>query len=511
MLATQAQVRGFSLAEFWRGAVRAWRHENNDISSGDTTHNGLPNDPLLIKRFNDEHRTLTLRNARVGCWFVILLMPLCTILDVLSYPQHLHVFVALRLISSLVGVILLLGIDRTFGQKYYSFYPALLPLIPSICVSYMMYFAKDPGSHYYAGLSFCMVSTCFVFNWTFREILATLSLIVIIYLAATLPHMVHNTSNDVTIMYLSNLTFIILNCIVLVATSFQHNSIRIREFLSRCQAESRHLQLSFQNDELLETINRLRDTEAQLDHSDRLASIGRLSAGIIHEINNPLNFVKSALYVLNKKTRTMPPDLAESVTNITRDVGEGVDRVAAIVSDLRTFAHPDQRSLHPVSVDSVLSKAERFLARDISDHRIQLSIQSSTGIQILADDREILQVLINLLQNSIDALHERPKPTIQISCRQVGTIVQLSVTDNGTGITQDQASKIFDPFYTTKEVGKGMGLGLSICYRMMQQMEGDIEVESIPGEYTRFTLIFQSATGSASNSTATSQLISTPV
>jgi two-component system sensor histidine kinase PhcS len=206
----------------------------------------------------------------------------------------------------------------------------------------------------------------------------------------------------------------------------------------------------------------------------------------------------------------MPPKLAESVTNITRDVGEGVDRVVAIVSDLRTFAHPDQRSLHPVSVESVLSQTERFLTRDISDHNIQLSIQSSTGIQSITDDREILQVIINLLHNSIDALQERPKPTIQISCRQVGTIVQLSVTDNGTGITQDQASKIFDPFYTAKEVGKGMGLGLSICYRMMQQMEGDIEVESVAGEYTRFTLIFRSATVSPSPSTATSELTTTP-
>lgn len=511
MLATQTQIRGFSLAELWRGVARAWRPERLDTSSGETTFNGLPNDPVLIKRFNDEHRTLTLRNAKVGCWFVILLMPLCTILDVLSYPQHLHVFVALRLISSLVGVVLLLGIDRSFGQKYFRFYPALLPLIPSICISYMISFAKDPGSHYYAGLSFCMVSTCFVFNWTFREILATLSLIVIFYLAATLPHMMNNTNRDVNIMFLSNLTFIVLNCIVLVATSFQHNSIRIREFLSRCQAESRHHQLSFQNDELLETINRLRDTEAQLDHSERLASIGRLSAGIIHEINNPLNFVKSALYVLNKKTRTMPAELAESVTNITRDVGEGVDRVVAIVSDLRTFAHPDQRSLHPVSVDHVLSKAERFLARDISDNRIQLSIESAAGIQILADDREILQVLINLLQNSIDALQGRPKPTIQIACRQVGTIVQLSVTDNGTGITQEQSSKIFDPFYTTKEVGKGMGLGLSICYRMMQQMEGDIEVESVPGEYTCFTLIFQSATQASLTASSKSKLIPSSV
>jgi len=74
-----------------------------------------------------------------------------------------------------------------------------------------------------------------------------------------------------------------------------------------------------------------------------------------------------------------------------------------------------------------------------------------------------------------------------------GQSVCVSVTDSGVGITQEQASKIFDPFYTTKEVGKGMGLGLSICYRMMQQMEGDIEVESVTGEYTRFTLTFQRA------------------
>ena len=493
MFASPDQTRGSWLADLWRSTSRAWREGKPGITFGEGNLEPLGNNPALIKRYTDEDRTLTLRNARIGCWFVIVLMPLCAILDLLSYPQHLAVFLSLRVASSLIGIALLMGIDRPFGQKHFRLYPALLPLIPSLCVSFMIYFAKDPGSHYYAGLSFCMVATCFVFNWTFREILATLSLILIVYLAATLPHMIHNTRQDVSVMYLSNLAFIILNCIVLLATSFQHNSIRVREFMSRCQAESRHTQLSVQNDELIATIDRLRATEAQLDHSDRLASIGRLSAGIIHEINNPLNFVKSALYVLNKKTRNMPPEIAESVSTITRDVGEGVDRVVAIVSDLRTFAHPDQRALHPVDVGSVLTKAERFLARDISDAQIQFSIKSTPDLHILADDREVLQVLINLVQNSIDALQGRPEKRIEVLAELRGPSVCVSVTDSGVGITQEQASKIFDPFYTTKEVGKGMGLGLSICYRMMQQMEGDIEVESVTGEYTRFTLTFQRA------------------
>lgn len=493
MLAATVSTNRPSFATTWRNAIMAWRHGHAGMAVEKASLGLIADNTELARRFSDEDRVLTLRNARIGCWFVILLMPLCTILDLLSYPQHLPVFLMLRMASSAVGIVLLMGIYHPIGERNYRLYPTLLPLIPSICISFMMFYAKDPGSHYYAGLCFCMVATCFVFNWTFKEIVATLAIILIVFLVATLPHMISNTSQAVSVMYLSNLTFILLNCIVLVATSFQHNGVRVREFISRCQAERQHEQLRDQNTELLDVIDRLRSTEAQLDHSDRLASIGRLSAGIIHEINNPLNFVKSALYVLNKKTRNMPPEMAESVSNITRDVDEGVDRVVAIVSDLRTFAHPDQRALHPVDIERILTKAERFLARDISDGNIHLSITTEPGLHILADDREVLQVLINLMQNSIDALQGRPLKRINISTESRGESVCVHVKDTGVGISQEQASKIFDPFYTTKEVGKGMGLGLSICYRMMQQMEGDIEVESVPDEYTRFTLVFQRA------------------
>lgn len=485
-----ASVPTFDFAQLLGKIADAVMRKNRSGQLPDDTLPGL-DDPVLAHQFVDEDRVLTLRNARIGCWFVILLMPFCSILDVLSYPQHFYPFLTLRIASSLIGLALLLALDRPFGSRYYRLYPALLPLIPCLCVCYMIFYSKDPGSHYYAGLCFCMVATCFVFNWTFREIAVTLTTIVLAYLAATLPHIVSKPDPSVLTMFLSNMTFVLLNCIVLLATSFQHYNIRVSEFLARHRTETQNQQIRRQNDELMSTINRLRETEAQLDHSDRLASIGRLSAGIIHEINNPLNFVKSALYVLNKRSRSMPPETASTVQEITHDLTEGVDRVVAIVSDLRTFAHPEQRTLHPVELNGILQKAERFLLKEINDHGIRLSIHADPGLYLLADDREVLQVLINLIQNSIDALKGRAKPRVVICAWREKSMIHISVEDNGSGITQDQISHIFDPFYTTKEVGKGMGLGLSICYRMMQQMQGDIDVESLPGEYTRFTLSFQ--------------------
>lgn len=446
--------------------------------------------PEQEAKFHQEDKELTLRNARLGTWTVITLVPLCILLDYAAYPEYLLSFSLLRIICSLTCLPILWILKHPWAERNYRIFPVILPIIPAFFISLMIYLSGEAHSSHYAGLTLCIVGTSFIFHWTFKEIGITLTLVLAMYFAATLPNLGRMPSTHAAGVFVNNTMFILLNCAILYVSSRQHCAIRIKEFLGRWVVEEQHQELASQNTELTIAFQRLRDTEAQLDHSDRLASIGRLSAGIIHEINNPLNFVKSALYVLNKKTRSMPPELAESVSNITRDVGEGVDRVVAIVSDLRTFAHPDKRSLHPVNVDSVLSKADRFLARDISDNHIHLSIQSEPGLQILADDREVLQVLINLLQNSIDALHQREHPTIQIATRYDGTNVFLSVTDNGTGISQEQASKIFDPFYTTKEVGKGMGLGLSICYRMMQQMEGDIEVESLPGEYTRFTLVF---------------------
>lgn len=470
-----------------RGTLRSWfsfnRSEPGHILS-----------PDQARVFQEEDRSATLRNARLGAWTVIVLVPLCIILDYVAYPQHFWLFAGLRILCSLLCLPVLWMLKFQWAERFYHLFPIYLPVLAAFFISLMIYLTGEAHSSYYAGLNLCVVGTSFIFHWTFRETAITLGIVLALYFAATLPNLSLGTSPYERGIFVNNSIFLVLNCAILYVSCRQHYAIRVSEFLGRYVMREQHQELADRHTELRSTLDQLRSTEAQLSHSDRLASIGRLSAGIIHEINNPLNFVKSALYVLNKRLKTMPPEIAGSVSSITSDVSEGVDRVAAIVSDLRTFAHPNQRILHPVKVTPILAKAERFLAKDIQDRRIAFSIHGQPDLEILADDREVLQVLINLIQNSIDALQSRPSPSITIqAARDSEGQVSISVRDNGCGISPENAALIFDPFYTTKEVGKGMGLGLSICYRMMQQMQGDIEVESIAGEYTCFTLRFQSA------------------
>jgi two-component system sensor histidine kinase PhcS len=224
-----------------------------------------------------------------------------------------------------------------------------------------------------------------------------------------------------------------------------------------------------------------------LIQSEKIASLDRLSAGIIHEINNPLNFAKSALFVLNKKSRKLPETDREVLSRIINDVGEGIDRVASIVSDLRSFSHPDH-TLSEVDLGKCVAKGVRMVRQELEDQRIGLDATIPGGLSAVGHENHLIQILINLVQNSVAALKNQEDPMIDITAREVGNRVEISIRDNGTGIESDTLPRIFDPFFTTKEVGEGMGMGLNICYRMMKQMGGGIEVESELGVFTLFTL-----------------------
>lgn len=312
-----------------------------------------PTGPLYQKqmekssRFEGELQDLNMRNARLGAWFVMVLVPFCAVLDWLAYPDRFWEFLLLRLVCSALCVPLLFALDRPWAARYHRAYPVILPLLPALAICVMIYLSGDGSSGYYAGLMLCLTGTSFVFHWTFREIGLTVALVLLFYLASTLPNLHYNGDLRSIGLFINNTLFILLTCVILYCGSRQHHAIRLREFTNRCKVEAQREELARRNDELSATLRRLRETEAQLNQSEKLASIGRLSAGIVHEINNPLNFVKSALFVLKKKTKNVPPEVAESFAQILADVGEGVDRVASIVSDLRTFAHPEDKGSAP--------------------------------------------------------------------------------------------------------------------------------------------------------------------
>jgi C4-dicarboxylate-specific signal transduction histidine kinase len=266
--------------------------------------------------------------------------------------------------------------------------------------------------------------------------------------------------------------------------------VRIKNLVESHEYQNK---LSKQNLVLESTIEQLKETEMQLVQSEKLASLGRMSAGIIHEINNPLNFATTGLFTLRNKAKYVAPEQKEEYADILKDVEEGIMRVKNIVTDLRMFTHPDTEQRDQVEVAEIVSSALRFLSNEWKD-LVEVKQTIPEHQTIWANKSKLIHVLVNLLQNSLDAMKQKnyanEKATIWIEGRVEDNRSLLSVRDNGTGIDSRHLDKIFDPFYTTKDVGEGMGLGLSICYRVVQEYDGRISVKTEPGRFSEFTLEF---------------------
>ena len=251
--------------------------------------------------------------------------------------------------------------------------------------------------------------------------------------------------------------------------------------------------LSKQNRLLSTTIEQLKETESQLVQSEKLASLGRMSAGIIHEINNPLNFATTGLFALRNKCKQLGAEERRQYEEILGDVEEGIKRVRNIVSDLRMFSHPGAGLAEPVNVPEAVNTSLRFLAGEWKE-KVKIEQDLAPDQIVMADRNKLIHVLVNLLQNSLDAMHkkrfENDEPTIWVQGRTAGDRGFITLRDNGPGIEQKNLNKIFDPFFTTKDVGEGMGLGLSICHRIVQNYGGRISVKTEPGEFCEFTLDF---------------------
>jgi len=266
--------------------------------------------------------------------------------------------------------------------------------------------------------------------------------------------------------------------------------VRIKNLVESHQYQRK---VSKQNQVLESTIEQLKETETQLVQSEKLASLGRMSAGIIHEINNPLNFATTGLFTLRNKGKYLAKEQQEEYLEILKDVEEGIIRVKNIVSDLRMFTHPETEGRDQVELSEVVSASLRFLSNEWKD-KVQIDQKLTEHQTVWANKNRLIHVMVNLLQNSLDALKrktfENEKPSIWIEGRtQPGKSILL-VRDNGIGIDLEHLDKIFDPFYTTKDVGEGMGLGLAICYRIIQEYDGRISVRTEPGKYCEFTLEF---------------------
>ena len=244
--------------------------------------------------------------------------------------------------------------------------------------------------------------------------------------------------------------------------------------------------------ELGAALEDLQESESMLVQAEKLSSLGQMSAGIIHEINNPLNYAKSNLYSLRTFSKMLPPEEKDDFVEITSDVEEGLERVVQIVKDLRSFAVKDKTQFNDINLAEAIAASSRLLGNRLSS--INFISEIPDHVHVNGNSNQLCQVFVNFLQNSLDALNdverENKNGEIRIEYSQNKDWTSLHFRDNGCGITKENQVQIFDPFYSSKEIGKGMGLGLSICYRILEQHGVKIELESEVGKGTHFTLNF---------------------
>ena len=234
-----------------------------------------------------------------------------------------------------------------------------------------------------------------------------------------------------------------------------------------------------------------REIEARLARGERMASLGRLAAGVVHEINNPLAYVRTSLELARREiTRFQENGDHAHLARVLETVAhaeDGVERVRIIASDLKTFSRGDEGSWLLVDIGRVAQSAINLAHNEIR-HRAELSVDIEPALpRVLGSETRFVQVLVNLLVNAAHAIEEKGEGRGRIALRmgREGGEVFIEVEDTGAGIPEGPVERIFEPFWTSKPKGVGTGLGLSICHGIVTSAGGDIRVvRSRPGEGT---------------------------
>jgi PAS domain S-box-containing protein len=248
---------------------------------------------------------------------------------------------------------------------------------------------------------------------------------------------------------------------------------------------------------VLTDITALKQLELQIRRSDRLASLGTLSAGMAHEIKNPLVSIKTFAQLLPE--RYQDSDFRETFSNL---IGHEIDRIDSLVNQLLRFARPAKPLLKPMHVHAVLEKSLQLVGHRLYQKEIKLTRSWQADVDTIhADADQLEQVFLNFFLNAMDAMKRGGEMEVSTEIRpaeewvaavtgtngDVGEILRITIRDNGEGIRREDIPHVFDPFFTTKDYGTG--LGLSVVHGIIQEHSGQIEVESEPSKGTAFHIL----------------------
>lgn len=435
----------------------------------------LSNDLLPTSFEEAEHRHLIFY-SQITCVVAMVLVAGGVGLDAAFYPELSLRFGLARLaVVALIGATLWSyrtrwGAGHVRGLTY--FWIAL----PQLMIAWMIFVTDGEASIYFVGYTFAVSGICIFLPLSVREALGFSAFTMAAHVLAC---SLRTDGVQNWPVLAGQLVFIAFYTVIAVTVSVYGGRQRRQTYTLQTEVQR-------QKDELVAQNKALADIKGQLLKREKMAALGTLSAGLLHELNNPVNY---SLMAINMAQQLPPAKTDELLKESLTDAKEGMSRVQAIVSDLKTFAYqkPGDNSLRPFLLEQAIRSALRLAGHELKG--VQVAVDQPQDTHVLGDEPAIIGVLINLFSNAALALQRagREQPRIDVRVWEADGRLRVAVRDNGQGILPEHIGRVFEPFFTTRDVGAGLGLGLSVSYGIVQRHGGVLAVESEPGAWTEFT------------------------
>jgi two-component system, sensor histidine kinase PhcS len=414
--------------------------------------------------------------SRVTCVVAMVLVIGGVGLDWAFYPQHAETFALARLVvAGLIGLTLL-SYGTSFGARHIRQLTYFWIALPQIMIAAMIHYTDGEASIYFVGLTFAISGVGVFLPITVLEAVAFSGLTMLAYLVACVARPGDIAHPDALA---GQMVFILFYGVIAVTISVYSSRLRRQSY--ELQAEVQQ-----QRNALLDINKALTEVKGQLIQREKMAAIGTLSAGLLHELNNPVNYSLMAINMGLTLPAAKNDDMLRESLN---DAREGMDRVQSIVSDLKTFAYqkPGEDTQRPFLLERAVRSAQRLAGHELKGVEVVLDLPQDT--HVVGDEPALIGVFINLLSNAAHALSrcERAQPRIDVRGWIEGGRMKIAVRDNGHGIAPEHLGRVFEPFFTTRDVGAGLGLGLSVSYGIVQRHGSTLSVQSEQGAWTEFS------------------------
>jgi len=448
------------------------------VASNNSTFSSLE----FCEAYGKADAALRLRQSKVYLVLCLVLVPACVGLDYFVYPQLVWRIFGSRLICDIVMLPCFFALFTAWGQRHVVFLSKLPPLAPCITICWMIFATEGVLSQYYAGINLVLVGVILLIPYTLGEAGVICGLVVLCYALAcwlheNIPGAAHiraATLSSSRSSFVNNIYFLGSTAIIALSACYYASLRRLEDFRLRYELDEN-------NRELASTLTKLQETEVQLVQSEKMNALGKLSAGLLHEINNPLNFTFMALQIAQQEAGEN-----NEIRDTLKDIGEGMERIRTVISDLRAFAYPShQMDVQEFSLAETISSALRLTTHELG--AIAVEREPMDDIKVVGGSTQIVHVFMNLLVNAVHALKAKgltEQSRIKIYSTPEHGRIRISVRDNGSGVAPANLPKLLDPFFTTKSPDQGMGLGLSICHTIVKNHGGTIRVESEVGQWT---------------------------